>query len=60
MPSPENGSLLTDEEISLAFPKGQFQCLYPWFKITPVPDLPGEDEEEDEASAEGRPETPFS
>jgi alkyl hydroperoxide reductase subunit AhpC len=42
MPSLEDGSVLTDEECDKMFVKGKFECLFPWFRITPVPDLPGE------------------
>ena len=47
MPSPEDGSLLNDEECAEMFPKGKFECLFPWFRITPVPDIPGQNDEED-------------
>mmetsp|Transcript_21165 Transcript_21165/g.25021 ORF Transcript_21165/g.25021 Transcript_21165/m.25021 type:complete len:260 (+) Transcript_21165:53-832(+) len=42
MPSLEDGSVLTDEECDKMFPKGKFECLFPWFRITPVPDMPNE------------------
>jgi hypothetical protein len=41
LPSLEDGSVMTDEECDRLFPKGKFECLFPWFRITPVPDLPG-------------------
>lgn len=42
MPGLEDGSILSDEECDKQFPKGKFECLFPWFRITPVPDLPNE------------------
>ena len=36
----EDGRILSDEECDEMFPKGFFECLYPWFRITPIPDLP--------------------
>ena len=52
MPSRDDGSLLSDEEATDLFPKGMFECLFPWFRITPVPDMPGDDDDVEEALAE--------
>lgn len=53
LPSLEDGSVLSDDECDKAFPKGKFECLFPWFRITPVPDLPG-DPSSGAAAADGQ------
>ena len=59
----QNGLILSDEECEKRFPKGHFECLYPWFRITPIPDLPYENaamaassdaSDEEEAAGDGR------
>ena len=51
MPSRDDGSLLAEAEILALYPKGMFECLFPWFRITPVPDMPGDDADTEGASA---------
>lgn len=66
----EDGRILSDEECDEMFPKGFFECLYPWFRITPIPDLPfdapaassggqddGEEGGQEEAASSSRPAT---
>lgn len=36
----EDGRILSNEECEEKFPKGYFECLHAWFRITPIPDLP--------------------
>jgi hypothetical protein len=53
MPSLEDGSVMPEEECLRLYPKGKFECLFEWFRITPVPDMPGEGDGMDGDADEG-------